>query len=61
MAKKLKSRFVKNSEDDLIEKFAAVFHSFRALHHVTPLAFLAKLKRRGVALSAVSSQTRGER
>jgi hypothetical protein len=46
-----KARLDPQKDDDRIEIFAAVFHSFRDIRKVTPLAFLAKLKKRGVTLA----------
>jgi len=37
--------------EELIDKFADIFHSFGDLHTVTPLAFLAKLERKGITIS----------
>ena len=37
--------------EELIDRFADVFHSFKDLHNVTPLAFLAKLERNGITIS----------
>lgn len=37
--------------DALIGQFADIFHSFKDLHKVTPLAFLAKLERKGITIS----------
>lgn len=49
----VKARLDPAIEDDRIEIFATVFHSFRDLHKVTPLALLAKLEKRGVVLAPV--------
>jgi hypothetical protein len=37
--------------EELIDQFADIFHSFKDLHKVTPLAFLAKLERKGITIS----------
>ena len=43
-------RFAPGSNDDLIETFAKVFHSFEDLHKVRPIEFLARLKKQGIVL-----------
>ena len=37
--------------ESLIDQFADIFHSFKDLTQVTPLAFLAKLERKGITIS----------
>lgn len=44
-------------EEELEQIFAGVFHSFKDLHHVTPIQFVAKLKRRGVVLARKPKRT----
>jgi hypothetical protein len=49
----------KQPKPEAIDIFADVFHSFRDIRRVTPLAFVEKLKRRGVAL--IRRPTRADR
>lgn len=37
--------------EELIDRFADIFHSFKDLRKVTPLAFLAKLERKGITIA----------
>jgi hypothetical protein len=37
--------------EELIDQFADIFHSFKDLTKVTPLALLAKLERKGITIS----------
>ena len=46
MAKKL----VPEPEEP-IDRFAGVFHSFKDLHNVSPIQFMARLERKGVTLT----------
>lgn len=55
MRVRLKERFEPGSEDDLIEKFSAIFHSFKDLHKVNPLQFLTRLKQRGIVLAPLQT------
>lgn len=64
-ARKFKPKSVTKKRDDLETRFAAVFHSYKDLHRVAPIQFLARLKRRGVTLVSVrrpsqQDQTQGE-
>jgi hypothetical protein len=37
--------------EELIDQFADIFHSFKDLHKVRPIDFLAKLERKGITIS----------
>ncbi len=54
------ARKQKRTEDELEDRFAAVFHSFKDLHKVSPNQFLARLARRGVVVMWKSKRRRAK-
>jgi hypothetical protein len=49
----------KEEKNDPEEVFAWTFHSFKDLHDISPIQFLARLERRGVVLALKPKKSRG--